>query len=84
MSAPAPESPKRNRLGRAGWLTIAALCLFLAVSIWFAVYAWNLFPGTEISSDGIVAMILGVVFSVIVGGVLMGLVFWSHRKGYDR
>ena len=84
MSVPSPEPPKHKRLGRLGWLTIAALCLFLAVSSWFAVHAWNLFPGTEISSDGIVAMILGVVFSVIVGGVLMGLVFWSHRKGYDR
>ena len=31
-----------------------------------------------------IALILGVVFSMLLGGGLMALVFWSNRKGYDR
>jgi cation transporter-like permease len=84
MSERHPDARKPPRLSRGGMFLIAALTVFLAAAIGFAIYGWNLFPGTEISASGIVAMILGVVFSVIVGGVLMGLVFWSHRKGYDR
>jgi hypothetical protein len=58
--------------------------LALFAAIWFAAYTWSLFPGTELGTDGTVAMVLGVVFSMLVGGGLMGLVFWSSRKGYDR
>lgn len=29
-------------------------------------------------------MILGIVFSLVVGVGLMGLVFYSSRKGYDE
>jgi hypothetical protein len=31
-----------------------------------------------------IALILGVVFSMLLGGGLMALVFWSNKKGYDR
>jgi hypothetical protein len=30
------------------------------------------------------AMILGVLFSVVIGAGLMGLVFYSSRRGYDE
>ena len=84
MTEPRAPDPKPRKLGLLGWLTIVLLCLFLAAAAGFAIHAWNLFPGVQISTNGVIAMVLGVFFSLLVGGALMGLIFWSHRKGYDR
>ena len=53
-----------------------------AFGIWFLAY---LAPGvdTEMSAAGSTAMVVGVLFSVVVGGGLMALVFFSSRRGYD-
>jgi len=84
MTEPRIPDAKPRKLDILGAATIVVLCLFLATAAGFAIHAWNLFPGVRISTNGIIAMILGVVFSLLVGGALMGLIFWSHRKGYDR
>ena len=36
------------------------------------------------SVHGYVAMILGIIFSLLVGCGLMALVFYSSRRGYDE
>lgn len=36
-----------------------------------------------LSGHGIAALILGVVFTLIVGGGLMFLIFYSSRRGHD-
>jgi len=74
---------KRMGLGAAGWLTIAALGMVLGAAIWFMFYGWNL-TNAQISTRGYIALALGIVFSAVVGGGLMALLFWSNRKGYDR
>ena len=78
------QEPHRTKLGILGWVVIVALVIFLIGAIWFAVYAWSMFPGTDIGTDGTIAMVLGIVVSTLVGAGLMGLLFWSSRKGYDR
>ena len=58
-----------------------------AVVAGLAAFLWYLAPETgdaAVSGHGTVAMILGVVFSLIVGVGLMGLVFYSSRRGYDE
>ena len=30
-----------------------------------------------------IAMILGVLFTIVIGAGLMGLIFYSSRRGYD-
>ncbi len=70
-------------MGVGGWLAVIALGSILGVSIWFAFYGWNLTDG-QVSTAGMTALILGIVFSMALGGGLMALVFWSHKKGYDR
>ena len=35
-------------------------------------------------AHGYAAMILGIVFSLLVGCGLMGLLFYSSRHGYDE
>jgi hypothetical protein len=66
-------------------LLLVALPLFalLALSIWFAAAAWTRLGGDEIPLYGYVAIASGVLFSLLVGGGLMALVFYSSRHGYD-
>jgi TRAP-type C4-dicarboxylate transport system permease small subunit len=83
MSEPSVHGPKRSHLGPGGWFVVIALVCILAASVWFAFYGWNLTEG-EVSTNGMIALTLGIVFSMLLGGGLMALVFWSNRKGYDR
>ena len=70
-------------LGAGGWLAVAALVVILCAAVWFMFYGWNL-TNAQISTNGYIALGLGIVFSILVGGGLMALLFWSSRKGYDR
>ena len=68
----------------SGILALTALLLLLAVAASWAIYAWTLVGDVSMSVHGWIAMTLGVVFSLIVGVGLMGLVFYSARQGYDE
>lgn len=56
----------------------------LALSAGLAVYVWVGLGDTAISSNGVVALVLGVVATMALGIGLMWLVFYSSRKGYDE
>ena len=60
-----------------------ALLVVLAVSLYSA-QVWMAMDDTELSGHGMVALGLGVVITLVVGGGLMGLVFYSSRRGYDE
>jgi nitrate reductase gamma subunit len=75
---------KKRALALSGWIGIGILCLFLAVSIWFALESWERAVGVAVSTNGKIAMLLGIVVTTLLGAGLMALVFWSSRKGYDR
>ncbi len=64
-------------------LIILALFALLVASVWFAGSAWERFGGDPIPLYGYVAIAGGVLVSLLVGGGLMGLVFYSSRHGYD-
>jgi hypothetical protein len=64
-------------------LMILALFVLLAVSIWFAGAAWVRLGGDAIPFYGYVAIAGGALLSLLVGGGLMALVFYSSRHGYD-
>jgi hypothetical protein len=59
------------------------LFALLAVSLWFGGAAWNRFDSGSIPFYGYLAIAGGVVMSLLVGGGLMALVFYSSRHGYD-
>jgi hypothetical protein len=63
-------------------LGIAVLIALFVASTYFAIVALNRFAG-EMPTTGVVAMWLGIIFSMIVGVGLMALVFYSNRRGYD-
>ena len=74
---------RTGRLGAGGWLGLIVLFAFLGWAIWYAVHAWQLVGGVGISPAGWVFLVLGVVVTTVVGAGLMGLLFYSSRKGRD-
>jgi len=54
----------------------------LGFAFWWAIYAWNSVH-VQMSVHGYIAMILGIVFSLVIGCGLMALMFYSSRHGYD-
>ena len=64
-------------------LLVIALFALLALAVWFAAAAWNHMGDDAIPFYGYVAIAGGVLFSLLVGGGLMALVFYSSRHGYD-
>ena len=64
-------------------LLVVSLIALLALSIWFAAKAWIHIGGDAIPGYGYVAIAGGVLISLLVGGGLMALVFYSNRHGYD-
>ncbi len=59
------------------------LFALLAAALWFAGSAWVRLSGGDIPLYGYVAIAGGVLLSLLVGGGLMALVFYSDRHGYD-
>lgn len=64
------------------WYVIVPLLAVLVAALWFAGSAWIEFAG-DIPLYGYVAIIGGVFFSLLIGGGLMALAFYSDRAGYD-
>ena len=74
---------KGPSLGVGGWIAVAAMGVVLGAAVWFLFYGWNL-TNAQMSTNGVIALVLGIVFSMALGAGLMALLFWSNRKGYDR
>ncbi|HEX3163200.1 MAG TPA: hypothetical protein VHQ92_11535 [Pseudolabrys sp.] len=64
-------------------LLVITLFALLALAVWFAAAAWAHLGGDAIPFYGYVAIAGGVLFSLLIGGGLMALVFYSSRHGYD-
>ena len=64
-------------------LIVIALMGLLGASLFYAYGIWTALGAADMPTWMYVAMAGGVVFSLLVGGGLMGLVFYSSRAGYD-
>jgi hypothetical protein len=64
-------------------LIVTALMALLFASIYYAYGIWNALESADMPGWMYAAMAGGVIFSLLVGGLLMGLVFYSNRAGYD-
>jgi hypothetical protein len=67
----------------ARWVVIALLSALLVAACMLGYLGWTS-TDTKVPEAGYVALVLGVVFSLVVGAGLMALVFYSSRKGYDE
>ena len=63
-------------------LSIVLLAI-LAFSVGGLAVAWRMAGNTAMSVHGYVALAIGVVASLALGGGLMALAFFSSRRGYD-
>ena len=64
-------------------LIVIALMGLLGASLYYAFGIWTALGAADMPAWMYLAMAGGVVFSILVGGGLMGLVFYSSRAGYD-
>lgn len=73
---PKGKARSQGALAVAGLVMIAAL---VAIGI----YTWRSVGDVSMDTNGYVALVLGVLGTVGLGGGLMALLFISHRSGYD-
>jgi hypothetical protein len=66
-----------------GKLAAIVLLALLGASLWYAYGLWVTLDDADMPPSLYWAMAGGVVFSLVVGIGLMGLVFYSSRHGYD-
>ncbi len=66
------------------FLLILALFTLLAAALAGGAYLWWSMAEVKIGIHGLIALILGAVFSLALGGGLMALVFYSNRHGHDE
>jgi hypothetical protein len=64
-------------------LLVTALLALLIASVWWAWGLWISVETEPLPPELYVALVGGVVFSLLVGGGLMALIFYSNRQGYD-
>lgn len=71
-------------MSRGALLIIAILLALLAMAVTFAVISWTSGDMPQnISVNGYIALALGGLGTLTVGGGLMALVFFSNRSGHD-
>jgi hypothetical protein len=68
---------------KVGLVIVGLLALF-GVAVGWAIWGWQQTAATAIGLHGWLAMILGIIFTIVVGCGLMGLMFYSSRYGYDE
>lgn len=62
---------------------LVPLFALLVAAFWLAGATWERLAGDPIPLYGWIAVAGGVFFSLLVGGGLMALIFYSSRHGYD-
>ena len=62
---------------------ILLLVALLAASAGVAWWAWNELGEVDIGLHGMIALGAGAGATLLLGVVLMWLVYYSHRKGFD-
>jgi hypothetical protein len=65
------------------WLVIGALLGLLGLALWAAYRQWILVD-VDVPAWAWLSVGLGVFLTILVGGGLMALIFYSSRKGYDE
>ena len=81
---PEPDDDEKKPLGLGGWLVIVVLIAMLGGAGYIAAKTWFSLSDVSMSFAGWAFLILGIVVSFAVCAGLMGLVFYSSHKKFDR
>jgi hypothetical protein len=68
----------------SSWIAVGLAGVVVAILIIVSASNWIGIGNAGISVNGWIALVLGVVATLAVGGGLMALVFISSRRGYDE
>lgn len=79
---PVMSAEKPRSLGPA-LLLAGTLGAILVAAIVMAVDVWSSSADAGMSGHGYAAMAIGIIVTLVLGGGLMALVFYSSRHGYD-
>jgi hypothetical protein len=66
-----------------GILKFSAACSGAIGAVLILAWVFGGFDTEGISTHGIIAMVVGTTFTVLVGVGLMALIFYSNRSGQD-
>jgi len=80
------QSGRKRPIGAGTAITLTVLLGLLVLAGVFLVVGWDTPQGprgTEMSVRGYVAMALGTLITLALGGGLMALMFYSNRHGRD-
>lgn len=65
-------------------LTFSFTCTGAIVSGLVLIWGLNNFTAGGLSTHGVIALVLGVTFSILLAVGLMAVVFYSNRSGRDE
>ncbi|MFG1398632.1 hypothetical protein [Roseixanthobacter pseudopolyaromaticivorans] len=65
-------------------LLLLPLFGILGLALWWMVVGWEAGADAPMEATDYIPMVLGVVFTLILGCGLMALLFFSSRRGYDE
>jgi TRAP-type C4-dicarboxylate transport system permease small subunit len=68
-------------MNKLGYVVAAALAIAAMGVAW---QAWSSMANVGMGAAGIIAMILGALGALALGGALMALLFISNRRGFDE
>ena len=83
MLAAMKAMKKRGSAALRGVLLAVVLAALLVAAAGGALYVWEGIGAVDIGTNGLVALALGVGFSLALGIGLMRLVYYSSRRGFD-
>lgn len=90
MLAPAPDRAYMRVMQAKTLFLVLSLIVMLVAAIWFSTNVWTSVgadagsgAGGTMNGNGTAALIIGGIGSLVLGGGLMALVFFSSRRGYD-
>ena len=72
-----------RQLSVGAWIALVVLIGLLTMAIVGVSLSGTDDLSADMSGVGTIAMIFGAIFTIAVGGGLMGLIFYSSRHGYD-
>ena len=65
-------------------LLALVLLSLLAGALWGVWEVWFAVEDVEMSIHGFIALVLGAFFTLLLGGGLMWLAYYSSKHGYDE
>ena len=64
-------------------LLLLPVLLLLAFAVYAAAFGWGIGGKVGVGPHGYFALAVGITGTLVMTGVLVGLMLYSRRKGYD-